>query len=102
MKCVPEKLPLKKKVMEQIEAAAPEDTIIASNSSSYTGSEILAGLTLKNDRRVLSAHTCESDFHIDYLVTDRVHRADWPPETSGKSQSLWPAELPPLTGINSH
>ena len=58
-KCVPERLLLKQEVISQLDSLAAEDTIIASNSSSYSCSEILKGLILKHDRRVLSAHTCK-------------------------------------------
>jgi 3-hydroxyacyl-CoA dehydrogenase len=56
--CVPENLALKRKVMAQLDESAPEDTIIASNSSSYGISEIVDGLTLRNKKRALSAHCC--------------------------------------------
>ncbi|KAL6354782.1 hypothetical protein LRP88_12129 [Fusarium phalaenopsidis] len=61
--CVPEQLALKQKVIVELDSLAGEDTIIASNSSSYSCSEILEGITLKNERRFLSAHSY------------------WPPET---------------------
>ena len=57
-KCVPEQKPLKRQVISELDSLAPEDTIIASNSSSYACSQILAGLALKKESRVLSAHTC--------------------------------------------
>ena len=41
------------------DALAPEDTIVASNSSSYSCGEIVEGLDLKSPSRVLSAHTCK-------------------------------------------
>ncbi|KAM5376798.1 hypothetical protein ACJZ2D_005421 [Fusarium nematophilum] len=63
VECVPEQLPLKQRVISELDSLAPDGTIIASNSSSYSCSEILAGLTLKNERRFLSAHSY------------------WPPET---------------------
>ncbi|KAJ9606408.1 hypothetical protein H2200_009369 [Cladophialophora chaetospira] len=64
VECVPERLELKRQVLGQLDELAPPDAIIASNSSSYSISEILKGLTLSNNGRVLSAHTY------------------WPPETS--------------------
>ncbi|KAJ3459940.1 hypothetical protein MRS44_016013 [Fusarium solani] len=64
VECVPEQLPLKRKVISQLDSLAPEETIIASNSSSYACSEILEGLTLRNEHRFLSAHSY------------------WPPETA--------------------
>jgi len=63
VECVPERLPLKQQVLTQLDSVAPEDVIIASNSSSYSCGEILQGLKLKNKSRILSAHTY------------------WPPET---------------------
>lgn len=56
--CVPERLPLKQRVLTELDAAAPEGVIIASNSSSYSCGEIIEGLTLKHRSRILSAHTC--------------------------------------------
>jgi 3-hydroxyacyl-CoA dehydrogenase len=56
---VPEKIDLKRKVLVQLDEKAPADTIVASNSSSYPISELIEGLTLKEERRVLSAHSCE-------------------------------------------
>ncbi|KAF2163203.1 hypothetical protein M409DRAFT_26247 [Zasmidium cellare ATCC 36951] len=64
VECVPERLALKRQVISEIEAAAPQDTIVASNSSSFTISEIIQGLRLQDDSRVLSAHSY------------------WPPETN--------------------
>ncbi|RKK71803.1 hypothetical protein BFJ69_g10660 [Fusarium oxysporum] len=62
-KCVPEQIELKTKVISELDSLAPRDTIIASNSSSYSCSEILKGLNLRNESRFLSAHSY------------------WPPET---------------------
>ncbi|KAH0593208.1 hypothetical protein MHUMG1_08930 [Metarhizium humberi] len=73
VECVPERLRLKQEVMAQLDDLAPEETIIASNSSSYPCSELVSGLSLKNAKRVLSAHTY------------------WPPETTGKSFIIWAA-----------
>ena len=64
LECVPEKLALKRMVVGQLDALAPETTIIASNSSSYGVSEIIQGLELRNSARLLSAHCY------------------WPPETA--------------------
>ncbi|EED14017.1 3-hydroxyacyl-CoA dehyrogenase, putative [Talaromyces stipitatus ATCC 10500] len=63
IECVPENINLKRTVISELDAIAPEQTIIASNSSSYVISEIIEPLTLKNPARVLSAHCY------------------WPPET---------------------
>ncbi|KAJ6084303.1 hypothetical protein N7486_011103 [Penicillium sp. IBT 16267x] len=64
VECVPENLKLKQTVIAQLDEAAPEHSIIASNSSSYGISEILEGMNLKNNKRIMSAHCY------------------WPPETS--------------------
>ncbi|KAH7178587.1 hypothetical protein DER46DRAFT_622191 [Fusarium sp. MPI-SDFR-AT-0072] len=63
VECVPEQIELKTKVISELDTIAPRDTIIASNSSSYSCSEILKGLNLRNESRFLSAHSY------------------WPPET---------------------
>ncbi|KAF4451844.1 3-hydroxybutyryl-CoA dehydrogenase [Fusarium austroafricanum] len=63
VECVPEQIDLKTKVISELDALAPRETIIASNSSSYSCSEILQGLNLRNESRFLSAHSY------------------WPPET---------------------
>ncbi|KAL5601894.1 hypothetical protein FOBRF1_009427 [Fusarium oxysporum] len=63
VECVPEQIELKTKVISELDSLAPRDTIIASNSSSYSCSEILKGLNLRNESRFLSAHSY------------------WPPET---------------------
>jgi 3-hydroxyacyl-CoA dehydrogenase len=59
VECVPEKIELKRKVLKQLDELAPLDTIVASNSSSYPISELIEGLELRGDQRVLSAHSCE-------------------------------------------
>ena len=55
---MPERVELKRQMIAQLDELAPHDTIIASNSSSYTISEIIDGLSLANEKRVLSAHSC--------------------------------------------
>ncbi|KAL6920833.1 hypothetical protein FSHL1_004810 [Fusarium sambucinum] len=57
VECVPERLDLKQKVISELDSIAPKQTIIASNSSSYSCSEILKGLNLKHESRVLSTHS---------------------------------------------
>ncbi|OAL46258.1 3-hydroxyacyl-CoA dehydrogenase [Pyrenochaeta sp. DS3sAY3a] len=64
VECVPESLQLKRKVIKDLDNVSPNDTIIASNSSSYTITEIMEGVTLKNRSRFLSLHSY------------------WPPETA--------------------
>jgi len=63
VECVPESLKLKRAVVEDLDEVADPSTIIASNSSSYTISEIIAGLSLKHPDRLVSLHSY------------------WPPET---------------------
>ncbi|RGP60416.1 3-hydroxybutyryl- dehydrogenase [Fusarium longipes] len=57
VECVPERLELKQKVVTELDSLTPKETIIASNSSSYSCSEILEGLELKHESRFLSAHS---------------------------------------------
>ncbi|QPC76476.1 hypothetical protein HYE68_007228 [Fusarium pseudograminearum] len=57
VECVPERLDLKQKVVVELDSIAPKETIIASNSSSYSSCEILKGLDLKHESRFLSAHS---------------------------------------------
>ncbi|KKK19490.1 hypothetical protein P175DRAFT_0505484 [Aspergillus ochraceoroseus IBT 24754] len=64
VECIPENLQSKRNIIAQLDKLAPEGTIIASNSSSYGISEVIEGLTLKNSKRLLSAHCY------------------WPPETT--------------------
>ncbi|OAP63782.1 hypothetical protein AYL99_03009 [Fonsecaea erecta] len=64
VECVPERLELKRQMIKQVDELADSDTIIASNSSSYSISEIIDGLKLSHEQRILSAHCY------------------WPPETS--------------------
>ncbi|QKX61988.1 uncharacterized protein TRUGW13939_09144 [Talaromyces rugulosus] len=63
IECVPENFALKQSVISQLDNLAPDQTILASNSSSYVIGEIIENLSLNNPRRVLSAHCY------------------WPPET---------------------
>ncbi|EFW21875.1 hypothetical protein D8B26_001992 [Coccidioides posadasii str. Silveira] len=63
VECVPELLPLKRAVIENIDALTGPMTIIASNSSSFTITEIVAGLELRYPDRFVSLHSY------------------WPPET---------------------
>ncbi|BCS28584.1 3-hydroxyacyl-CoA dehydrogenase family protein [Aspergillus puulaauensis] len=85
IECVPESLSLKRAVAEELDQLAGPETIIASNSSSYTITEILEGLKTKYPDRLLSLHSCKSLLppaqskpkpQPDKDVTD------WPPETS--------------------
>jgi 3-hydroxyacyl-CoA dehydrogenase len=55
---VPESLPLKREVIKQLDDVAGPDTIIASNSSSYTITEILQNLDVKHRDRFVSLHSC--------------------------------------------
>ncbi|TQS33792.1 hypothetical protein Golomagni_05851 [Golovinomyces magnicellulatus] len=54
------RLALKRQVIGRLDQQASKDTIIASNSSSYSCSDILDTLSCKHPSRILSAHTCES------------------------------------------
>ncbi|KIW41467.1 uncharacterized protein PV06_07022 [Exophiala oligosperma] len=64
LECVPESLKLKRSVVQELDQISSPETIVASNSSSYTIEEILEGQKLKYDDRFASLHSY------------------WPPETS--------------------
>ncbi len=53
---IPEHLELKRSVFAQLEAAAPSDAILASNSSSFPSRLIVEGLSTTH--RMLNAHFC--------------------------------------------
>jgi hypothetical protein len=57
--CVPESLPLKRSVIGLLDKFAGSDCIVASNSSSYTITEIIHGLSLKDEQRCVSLHSCK-------------------------------------------
>ena len=67
VQCVPESLELKRKIIKQLDQMAEEDTIIASNSSSYTIHEILRDLQLRHRQRFLSLHSCKNPTHWQVL-----------------------------------
>ncbi|KAL2869602.1 3-hydroxyacyl-CoA dehydrogenase family protein [Aspergillus lucknowensis] len=86
VECVPENLPLKQKVLAQLDKLAPESTIIASNSSSYGIGEIIEGLGLKCRKRLLSAHCSieimghpESDPSLVSLLFDQCEKHGFSP-----------------------
>lgn len=81
---------MKRKVLAQLDEESPEDVIVASNSSSYPISELIKGLGLRGERRVLSAHSCEL-LRVTSEYTDC--KADWPPETPGNVVSLQHGEV---------
>ncbi|WZH49998.1 Alcohol dehydrogenase [Fusarium acuminatum] len=56
IEAVPEKLPLKISTFADLEKLAAEDTILASNSSSYKSREMLGDLKPETRRRVLNMH----------------------------------------------
>lgn len=59
---MPESLALKRQVVAELDELAAGDSIIASNSSSYTISEIMEGQTFKNPKQMVSLHSCEYSF----------------------------------------
>ena len=71
----PEKLPLKQSIFAEIEAHAPEDCILASNTSVMPITEIMSGLRLKN--RALGTHWWNPP-HMIPLV--EVIRTEWTDE----------------------
>ncbi|KAF0639164.1 hypothetical protein FPSE5266_05744 [Fusarium pseudograminearum] len=89
VECVPERLDLKQKIIVELDSIAPKETIIASNSSSYSCSEILKGLDLNHESRFLSAHSywppevpeieimgheTTNSSHIDFMIKQcKVH-----------------------------
>ncbi|KAF2634815.1 NAD(P)-binding protein [Massarina eburnea CBS 473.64] len=56
IEAVPEKLELKISTFAALEASAPEDAILASNSSSYKSSEMLASVSEATKHRILNVH----------------------------------------------
>lgn len=56
IECVPEKLDAKIKIFGQLVALAREDAILATNSSSYKSSEMLAEVPQEDKRRILNMH----------------------------------------------
>lgn len=89
--CLPESLKLKRTIVKELDDVADGETIIASNSSSYTIEEILENQSLKQPDRFTSLHSCTC-FHIVLMLqcsnTDRFRDPDWPPETSGENSHL--------------
>ncbi|KGO61440.1 Dehydrogenase, multihelical [Penicillium expansum] len=85
VECVPENLQLKRKLITQLDELAPEGTIIASNSSSYGIFEIIEGMSLKNNKRVMSAHCfleqCKehgfSPFHVKRDSIGYIYNRIW-------------------------
>ncbi len=57
--CVPESLKLKRSVVANLDSLADPETILASNSSSYTITEIIEALDLKVPERCVSLHSCK-------------------------------------------
>ncbi|GCB23872.1 3-hydroxybutyryl-CoA dehydrogenase [Aspergillus awamori] len=64
IECVPEDLEYKRSVMLELDSRSHSQTIIASNSSSYSITDICNGLSLKEDDRFVNLHSF------------------WPPETT--------------------
>ncbi|KAJ5200175.1 Dehydrogenase multihelical [Penicillium cf. griseofulvum] len=56
IEAVPEKLPLKIATFAELEALAPEDCILASNSSSYKTAEMIGQISDSTKMRVLNMH----------------------------------------------
>jgi 3-hydroxyacyl-CoA dehydrogenase len=59
LQCIPENFNMKRKLLVDLDTSAPNNTIIASNSSSYSISELLKGLPMTDASRMISAHCCE-------------------------------------------
>ena len=58
--CVPESLGLKRSVLKELDDIVDKSAIIASNSSSYTITDIMDGLELNHPERFVSLHSCKS------------------------------------------
>ncbi|KAK7756488.1 hypothetical protein SLS62_001322 [Diatrype stigma] len=56
VECVPERLPVKHETFEKLEASAPADAILCTNSSSYKSREVAATLRPETRARVLNMH----------------------------------------------
>lgn len=56
IECVPEKLELKRATFAALEALAPADAVLATNSSSYKSRELVPHLRAATRRRVLNMH----------------------------------------------
>ena len=59
IQCVPESLSLKRAVIRDLDGLAHEGVIIASNSSSYTITEIMESVRLRYPERFVSLHSCK-------------------------------------------
>jgi 3-hydroxyacyl-CoA dehydrogenase len=63
------------------------DTIIASNSSSFTIQEIIHGLELRHPQRCVSLHSCKHENFLSHKNFPILNQSipnrdiDWPPET---------------------
>lgn len=60
LKNVPEALPAKRAIVKQLDELANPTTIIASNSSSFTISEIIDKLELLHPQRCVNLHSCKT------------------------------------------
>ncbi|KAJ5298821.1 alpha/beta-hydrolase [Penicillium atrosanguineum] len=58
IEAVPEKLDLKMEVLAELDAKAPEDCIIGSNSSSFKSSLLVGKVSVQRRKRTLSVHFC--------------------------------------------
>lgn len=59
VQCIPESLTLKKDIFRDLDKILDADVIIASNSSSYTIADIMAGVTYNHPERMVSLHSCK-------------------------------------------
>ncbi|KAM0323985.1 hypothetical protein ACHAPQ_008514 [Fusarium lateritium] len=71
IEAVPEKLPLKISTFADLEKLTAQDTILASNSSSYKSREMLGDLKPETRRRVLNMHYyMPPEYRVVELMTD--------------------------------
>ena len=84
---VPERLELKQEIFAQLESAAPRDTILASNSSSYASRLIVDGLSTTD--RMLNTHFYMPPTQIAVDVMSCGN-------TSQAGAGLRPGDIPPV------
>jgi len=80
---VPEKLPLKQAIFAEVEAHAPEDALLASNTSVIPITQIMAGLTRRE--RALGTHWWNPP-HMIPLV--EVIRTEWTSEAAMEAMTV--------------
>ncbi|SPJ78912.1 related to 3-hydroxybutyryl-CoA dehydrogenase [Fusarium torulosum] len=89
IEAVPEKLPLKISTFADLERLTAEDTILASNSSSYKSREMLGDLKPETRRRVLNMHYyMPPEYRSVELMTDGETHEDIFPFLAEKLEEI--------------